>query len=141
MNRSDINILIVEDDYTHYFLIAEYLAPMGFNLIRTTDDVETWSVLIKQNIHLILMDVKLKKCSKSGIELSRDIKAFFPLIPILIQTAFIESIKEKDLIVVYDDYIIKPYGMELFTNKVLSILKLNIEGETGARQQCYSPKS
>jgi DNA-binding response OmpR family regulator len=119
----NINILIVEDDFTHYLLIAEYLTSFGFTLIRATNDVEKWSILMKNDIHLILMDVKLKNCKINGIELSREIKAFFPLLPIIIQTAFIESINGIDLMKqVYDDYITKPYEMEHFTNKVLKTL-------------------
>lgn len=118
-----INILVVEDDFTHYLLIMEYLAPLGFTLIRVTNDVETWSILMKNNIHLILMDVKLKNSKINGIELSREIKAFFPLLPIIIQTAFVDRINGIDLMKeVYDDYITKPYEMGKFTNKVLTIL-------------------
>jgi DNA-binding response OmpR family regulator len=119
----NITILIVEDDYTHYLLLMEYLAPLGFTLLRATNDVEAWSILIKNDIHLILMDVKLKNCKINGIELSREIKAFFPLLPIIIQTAFIDSINGIDLIKnAYDGYITKPYEMGNFTNKVLKIL-------------------
>jgi len=119
-----INILIVEDDFNHYLLIVEYLTSFGFTLLRATNDVEAWSILIKNDIHLILMDVKLNQCKINGIELSREIKAFFPLLPIIIQTAFIERINGIDLMKqVYDDYITKPYEIGHFRNKILYNLK------------------
>lgn len=122
-NNNTINILIVEDDYMSYFLIKEYLNPFGFHFYRAINDSETWELLHSNNkFHLILMDVRLS-CEINGIDLSREIKKIFPDLPIMIQTAIVSSLKQKNSILgIYDDFIIKPYSMDNFTNKVLSLL-------------------
>ena len=118
------NILIVEDDFTSYLLMMEYLIPHQFTFYRAVNDVETWELLnSKLEFHLILMDVKLPTSSMNGIDLSRGIKKRFPNVPIMIQTAVVESKNQFDFIVgVYDDFITKPYYLDCFTDKVLSLL-------------------
>jgi len=123
MKKNNINILIVEDDCMSYFLIKEYLKPFGFHLFRAINDFETWELLHSNcKFHLILMDVRLS-CEINGIDLSREIKKIFPNLPIIIQTALVNSIKQDDSILgVYDDFILKPYSMDIFTKKVLFLL-------------------
>jgi CheY-like chemotaxis protein len=117
-----INILVVEDDISSYLLITEYLMPLGFNLYRTINYLETWDLLNSNCIfNLVLMDIKLP-CGITGLDLSRSIKIRFPQLPIMIQTATVDRNRPDSVSGVYDDLITKPYDEECFTGKVLSLV-------------------
>jgi len=120
----DLNILVVEDDDTNYFLIEELLSPYGFTLLRAIDGNQA---LIQINselkIHLVLMDIKLPK-GPNGIELCRIIKEKYPFLPIIIQSAIVTGNEGVSSIKgVYDDFITKPYDFKVFYKTIFNQLE------------------
>jgi len=128
VKNENINILVVEDDYSSFLLIKEYLTPFDFNIYRSINDKETWEILNTNIVfQLVVMDVKLFNSKINGIDLSREIKKKFPTLSIIIQTAEVNCKNQIDSIVgVYDDFITKPYEMNCFLNKISKLLEKTV---------------
>jgi two-component SAPR family response regulator len=68
-------ILIVEDEPLTAFDNENMLGDAGYEVVATVDDLEeALDVLNREEIHLILSDVRLRK-DQTGIELAREAKA------------------------------------------------------------------
>ena len=64
-------ILIVEDEPLTAFDNENILGDAGYEIVATVDDIdEAINVLDREEVHLILSDVRLRK-QKTGIELAR----------------------------------------------------------------------
>ena len=115
---NNINILVVENDYVSYFLIKEMLKPYNFNLCHTLNEQETRNILNSKNRYdLIIIDIKY-----NDYILYRDIKIQYPNVPIFIQTALE---KDESIFDVYDDFIRKPYQIDVFVAKTLKFFSKN----------------
>jgi len=87
MNLSDKTILIVEDEESNYYLLAEYFEETNVNLIYAKDGaVAIDSCRNDAIIDLILMDLKMPEVD--GFAATEIIRSFRPEIPIVAQTAF-----------------------------------------------------
>ena len=73
-----INVLVVEDDDSNYFLIEACIEALELGIYRAINNTEIWD-LLNSNIEfsLVIMDVQLP-CGINGIDLSRQIKQTFP---------------------------------------------------------------
>jgi two-component SAPR family response regulator len=68
-------ILIVEDEPLTAFDNENMLGDAGYEIVATVDDLhEALDVLEREEVHLILSDVRLRK-QQTGIELARTAKA------------------------------------------------------------------
>ena len=68
-------ILIVEDEPLTAFDNENILGDAGYKIVATVDDLdEALAVLEREEVHLVLSDVRLRK-QKTGIELARLAKA------------------------------------------------------------------
>ena len=106
--RDGLTIMVVEDDNPSYLYLEKILSPGKYQLIRFTDGIESVNYL-KENssIDLILMDIKLPGIS--GIEVTRRIRKFNSIVPIIAQTAYaFKSDREEALVAGCNDYIAKP---------------------------------
>ncbi len=107
-------ILVAEDDEANYFLLQEWLNELGYKVLRAANGVEavemckTWP-----DIELVLMDIKLPRMN--GLEATRLIKEFKPLLPIVAQTAF--ALHDEQYVAIQsgcDDYLSKPINYKSF---------------------------
>ena len=74
-NRVVKRILIVEDEPLTAFDNENTLGDAGYEVVATVDDLhEALAVLEREEIHLILSDVRLRK-DQTGLELARAAKA------------------------------------------------------------------
>ncbi len=112
------NILIVDDDPGHLMSLKTVVQSWGFAVETANDGDEAVGVVTTRPFDLVLMDVRMTRMS--GIEALTKIKAYNPMIPVIIMTAYssvnsaVEALKEGAY-----DYLIKPLDFEL--------LKLTIE--------------
>ncbi len=68
-------ILIVEDEPLTAFDNENFLGDAGYEVVATVDDFhEAIAVLDREEIHLILSDVRLRK-DRTGIDLAKEAKA------------------------------------------------------------------
>ncbi len=120
----DINILIVEDDDTNYFLIEELLNPYRFNLFRAIDGNQALIQLNSElKIHLVLMDIRLPK-GQNGIDICRIMKKKYPFLPIIIQTAIVMNNERVSSVHgIYDGFITKPYDIKVFYKIIFNQLE------------------
>ncbi|MCY1721307.1 ATP-binding protein [Prolixibacteraceae bacterium Z1-6] len=99
--------------------VAEMVGCRHVNFVYPTQGLE----YVRSNkVDLILMDVQLPEMD--GYQVTQIIKAEFPEIPVIIQTAFVmQGDKEKAFSAGCDDYISKPISIDVFRKKIIKCLQ------------------
>ena len=117
-------ILLVEDDKNICEMICDYFAEKSCNTIHidTADDGESGVALAYENSYdLLLLDVMLPLLD--GFEICREVRRFSD-VPIMFITARCD---QNDILNGYalgcDDYIVKPFSLPVFYNKVNALIK------------------
>jgi two-component system response regulator HydG len=111
-------ILIVDDDPGHLVSLKTIIRSWGYMVETAVDGDVAVGVVKSEPMDLILMDVRM--ATMSGIEALKQIKAYNPMIPVIIMTAYssvdtaVEALKSGAY-----DYLMKPLDFE--------VLKLTIE--------------
>ncbi|KAF0201038.1 MAG: integral membrane sensor hybrid histidine [Bacteroidetes bacterium] len=125
INHNGIKILVAEDEDSNYRYIEKLLSKAGFDILRANNGYEAVEYArIYDDIDLILMDIKMPV--KNGVEATREIKLFKPLIPIIATTAFaIPGDRDVFLKAGCDDYIPKPIKSSLLIELVNKFVKKN----------------
>lgn len=125
-----IKILLVEDDTSLGFVIADQLRSEGYQVTLCTDGAEGLKRFNEETFHLCVFDVMMPK--KDGFTLARDIRKLNTEVPILFLTAKsmtedkIEGFKAGG-----DDYLTKPFSTEELQLRVSALLKrVNIKPES-----------
>lgn len=116
-----LDVLIVEDEETSFAYLASIFKKNNVNVFRSKTGYEAIETVKKQNIDLILMDIRLPELN--GYDATRYIKKLAPDIPIIAQTAFAmadDEIKAKEA--GCDDYVSKPISSYLLLNKIKRFL-------------------
>ncbi|GAB6904587.1 sigma 54-interacting transcriptional regulator [Desulfosarcina cetonica] len=105
-------ILIVDDDPGHLITLKTIIGSWGY-ATETADDGDTAINRVKtESFDLILMDIRMARVS--GIEALAQIKAYNPVIPVIIMTAYssvasaIDALKKGAY-----DYLVKPLDFDL----------------------------
>lgn len=123
IKRSDLKILIAEDDHNNAFTIKEMLCYLGFNLenIKTVENGEKCVVEAKKNkYNVVLMDILMPKMN--GLEATKHIRQLNPRPYIVAVSAAVQnSDKERCQQVGVDSYLTKPVLKDKL-NSVLSVL-------------------
>jgi DNA-binding response OmpR family regulator len=124
-----VKILLVEDDTSLGFVIADRLRADGYQVALCTDGAEGLKRFNEEVFHLCIFDVMMPK--KDGFTLARDVRKINTEVPILFLTAKsmtedrIEGFKAGG-----DDYLTKPFSTEEMQLRVNALLKrVNIRGE------------
>ena len=127
-------ILLVEDNPHIMRINAEVLSLRGYEVLRAQTAAEAWEQLHWHPTDLIVLDVMLPDAN--GVELCRQLKARYP-VPILFLTALgdnrdvVEGLRAGG-----DDYLAKPYDLEVFLARVEARLR---EHSDSARYVNYGP--
>ncbi len=105
-------ILVVEDEEISRFFFEKALKKTKANLFFVNDGIDAVEMIEKNTeIDLVLMDVQLPRMN--GIEAMLKIKALYPELPVIIQTAFgMDTTREQALENGCDEYITKPIKIE-----------------------------
>lgn len=91
MKRSDINLLIVEDDRSFGKVLKEFLSKTGMNVLVSTSPDDALNKCRVQPIHLILADCMLPKMN--GIDFSLEArKTQFDQNPIILMTGIFKEL-------------------------------------------------
>lgn len=115
-------VLLVEDDPNLGMLLQEYLKHKNFDVELKRDGVEGLFAFRKNKYDILLLDVMMPK--KDGFTVAEEIRKEDKEIPIIFLTA--KSLKEdkiKGLTIGADDYITKPFSMEILELKMHAILR------------------
>jgi DNA-binding response OmpR family regulator len=133
MNRK---VLLVEDDANLGSLLQEYLKHKNFDVDLRRDGIEGLFAAKKTKYDIILLDVMMPK--KDGFEVAQEIRKDNQEVPIIFLTA--KSLKEdkiRGLTIGADDYITKPFSMEILELKMNAILRRTEKKDTPQAQDTY----
>jgi DNA-binding response OmpR family regulator len=115
-------ILVAEDDPNLGLLLTEFLKKKGYAVSWAQNGDEALDLFVKGNFDLCLLDVMMPK--KDGFSLAKDIRANHQQVPIIFLTA--KSMEEDTLQgfkVGADDYLTKPFSMEVLVARMEAILR------------------
>ena len=115
------NILVVDDDKEIVESIEIYLNNEGYKVFKAYDGLEALDILMREYIHLILMDIMMPKLDgiKATIKIRQDKN-----IPIILVSAKGEDTdKILGLNIGADDYITKPFNLLELIARVKSNLR------------------
>ena len=124
-HKLPINTLIVDDEKISYLYLSVALSEICQPLHYVQNAKEALE-LIEENkgIKLILMDIKMPKMN--GFELTKIIKAKYPEIKVIAQTAFaLQGDREKALEAGCDDYISKPVNYKMLKKIINRFFNVN----------------
>ena len=115
-------ILVAEDDPNLGLLLTEFLKKKGYAVSWAQNGDEALDLFVKGKFDLCLLDVMMPK--KDGFSLAKDIRANHQQVPIIFLTA--KSMEEDTLQgfkVGADDYLTKPFSMEVLVARMEAILR------------------
>ena len=115
------NILVADDDKEIVESIEIYLNNEGYKVFKAYDGLEALDILMREDIHLILMDIMMPKLDgiKATIKIRQD-----KHIPIILVSAKGEDTdKILGLNIGADDYITKPFNLLELIARVKSNLR------------------
>jgi DNA-binding NtrC family response regulator len=112
-----ISVLLVDDEEVFVQTLAKRLTLRRFNVYTATRKERVYETLSENLIDVVLLDVKMPDLD--GIEATRDIKATFPLIEVILLTghasmeASLEGMKQGAF-----DYLLKPVNIDELVYKI-----------------------
>jgi DNA-binding response OmpR family regulator len=123
------NILLVEDDENLGFVIQDNLNIAGYNVTWVKDGQSGFEAFCQDKFDLCILDVMLPK--KDGFQLGHEIKALRENIPLIFLTAkSLDPDKVQGFKIGADDYITKPFNMELLALRINALLKRYFSSES-----------
>ncbi len=117
-----IKILVVEDDKAINGLVCSYLRENGYEVTACFDGEEALVALENGSFSMIISDIMMPRLD--GFGLAEGIRATDKQTPILFMTA--KDDKPSKLYAYklgVDDYVVKPFDMDVFTLKVAALLR------------------
>jgi len=116
-------IVIVEDEVVNALLLKEMLKVLEANIIVLPSGNGLLETVEENEVHLILMDVRLP--GLSGYELTKLVKEKYPEIPVIIQTAYaFQSDMEKAENAGCDAYLSKPINKNKLIEQIKELIKI-----------------
>ena len=112
-----ISILLVDDEEAFVQTLAKRLTLRRFNVYTATRKNRVFNTLSENLIDVVLLDVRMPDLD--GIEATRDIKAAYPLIEVILMTghASMESSLEGMKLGAFD-YLLKPVNIDELVYKI-----------------------
>nr|MBR6777865.1 response regulator transcription factor [Clostridia bacterium] len=117
-----IKILVAEDDRAINGLVCTYLRENGYEVKACFDGEEALAALEESAYSMIISDIMMPKVD--GFALAEGVRATDEKIPILFMTA--KDDKPSKLYAYklgVDDYVVKPFDMDVFMLKVAALLR------------------
>ena len=108
---SGVDILVVDDEQVHRYMLCTMFKEWGYNCIEADDGDTAVSVIERRDFDAVLMDVKMARMS--GLEAFARISELKPALPVIIMTAYSSVDDAVDLIKRgAHDYLTKPLDFE-----------------------------
>ncbi|MCX7816618.1 MAG: sigma-54 dependent transcriptional regulator [Syntrophales bacterium] len=133
-NRIKGKILIVDDEDTMRFALADALTSSGYEVETAKDGEEAVRIFSKDSFSVVISDVRMPRMN--GMDVLKHIKQISPETPVILITAYgtvksaVEAIKEGAA-----DYLTKPFNIEELEFTVKNVMahqmtKKHSTGET-----------
>lgn len=119
----NLKILIAEDDEISYLYLKTLLRGASANIFYAKNGKEVIKIVEENpNIDIILLDIKMPEMD--GFEVLQKVKSTYPNLPVIAITAYaLSEEKEKILSMGCDDYIAKPFNLNVLLSKIDNFLK------------------
>jgi len=112
-----MKILLVDDDQNFLSIAKKRLAKRGHTVQTALNGTEVFEKLQAQNIHVVVLDVKMP--GMSGIEILKEIKKNFPLVQVIMLTGVPTVGCAADCLKIGAlSYLIKPVDIEKLLWKI-----------------------
>jgi len=137
MPKTQLNILLAEDDLNLGILLVDYLETEGFDVKLCKDGELALKAFQNQSFDLCLLDVMMPKMD--GFSLAKAIRLIDKNVPIIFITA--KSLKEdklKGYDLGADDYITKPFDEEELLWKIKAIIRRTPENKNNKSTEVIS---
>lgn len=115
-----MNIVVCEDDKDLLNLIEMIVEDLDINLIKCADDAALREIMVGTQVDLLIIDYWLKK-TKADVVI-REIQQTNPNLPIILMSA-INNLTEIKKQLKVDDYLSKPFDIDLFKSKIINYSK------------------
>jgi PAS domain S-box-containing protein len=119
-------ILAVDDEADNLDTLETYLIPRGYDVVRAINGENAMSILNKEKIDLVVLDVRLPDID--GFEITKHIRQneITRLLPVILITALSSSEDRiRGIETGCDDFISKPYNAQEVLARIKMLLKLN----------------
>ena len=128
------HILIAEDDINLSTVLADYLQSKGYVSETVNNGQEAWEMLSKKHFDILLTDINMPKMN--GWQLLKNLRNSNNSIPVIVISVKRDS---ADIIKGYqlgcDDYMTKPYSMDILICKIEAILRRVKAGSSSDKMQ------
>lgn len=115
-------ILLCEDDINLSTMLTEYLSDKGYTVHTTRDGEEGQNMLLAGSYDLCLTEISLD--TMNGLQMVKEVRDNEKTLPIIIVS---DKADKEDIIAGYkagcDDYVIKPFSMEVLLCKIEAWLR------------------
>jgi DNA-binding response OmpR family regulator len=116
------HILLVESDVNLSMVVADYLRSKSYTVDTARDGQEAWELIPLRHYDMVLTTLTMPHIN--GYELLKLIRSAYPALPVVI----ISDKSDRDSILRAfnlgcDDYILKPYSIDILTCKIEAILR------------------
>ncbi|MCQ2345645.1 MAG: response regulator transcription factor [Paludibacteraceae bacterium] len=128
--RAKINLLLVDDDKTLSYVIADYLRSRNYIVDLAGDGNEALKMLQSTHYDICVMDILMPVMT--GLEALSQIRNSHMDLPVIM---FTERTSQEDMLAAYkagcDDYVTKPCSMELLICHIEAIMRriMGVEDE------------
>jgi DNA-binding NtrC family response regulator len=121
MNR----ILVIDDEPNLRLIYREALSEGGYKVLEAESSHETFEILKRETIDLVVLDIKLR--SESGLDVLQRIANEFPNLPVILCSAYV-SFQNDYTSWLAESYIVKSSDPEELLGEVNKVL--NKKGES-----------
>lgn len=121
--KSQIKVLVADDDAQLLGLVARRLKEMGYRVIEALDGEKAWEAVLTERPDLVLLDVMMP--GMSGWEVCRRIREtkLSAATPVIMLTGIGERLNEMTSpLYGANDYLDKPFEFDVFESKVRKVL-------------------
>lgn len=128
MTKKSIRVLLAEDDKNLGEILKTYLEAKGFSTHLCVDGDEAYKAFSEENFEICILDVMMPV--RDGFSLAREIRKKDKKIPLIFLTA--KSMQEdilKGFQIGADDYITKPFSMEVLLMRLNAIFRRTAQGD------------
>jgi len=117
-----IRILVADDEANIRKLICAVLKQNGFDTLQAKDGIAALEVMDNEHIDLVVVDLMMPRMD--GYTLTRQLRAAWPALPILMLTAKQEPKDKRDgFIAGTDDYMTKPMDKQEMVLRIKALLR------------------
>jgi DNA-binding NtrC family response regulator len=116
------SILVVDDELLIRDLLYDFFAGQGWQIAIAENGEKALGILREKRVDLVLTDLKMPQMD--GLDLSRQVRATYPDIPVVIMTGFpsvdsaVSALRMK-----VADYVTKPFNINELFKTVKSLVE------------------